>query len=216
MATQHTVVQGECLSSIALKHSFRDYRLIYNHPANQQFRQKRPNPNVIHPGDVITIPDKPVKTVRRATGCCHVFSVSTPRRILRLRILNTEGEPVANEPLEFTPESQAAVQGLRTDAKGTFEIGVEPEARGATLKIGKYELPLRFSDLNPIRETPDEGISGIQARLGNLGYYDGPLTDQLDRPTRIALSLFQHDAGLEMDGKPTAATLQKLLEAYGC
>jgi hypothetical protein len=216
MAKQHTVAQGECLSSIAAKYGFRDYRLIYDHPTNKAFRQKRPNPNVIHPGDVITIPEKPVKTVRGATGRSHVFSVPAPKRILRLRILDAEGKPVANEPVEFAPEGKPAVQARRTDAQGEFEIAVEPDARGATLKIGGYKLPLRFSHLNPIRETPDEGISGIQARLANLGYYTGPSADQLDRATRIALSLFQYDAGLERDGKPNAATLDKLMEAYGC
>ncbi len=123
---------------------------------------------------------------------------------------------MANEPVEFSADGKPPISGQRTDAQGKFETEVGLEACGGTLKIAGRELSLRFSHLNPIRDTPDQGISGIQARLRNLGYYSGPITDELDKATRVALSIFQHDAGLEVGGKPNAATLDKLAEAYGC
>lgn len=55
MATPYTVKAGDTLSAIASRHGMR-WQDIYNHPDNAAFRAKRPNPNVIYPGDVIMIP----------------------------------------------------------------------------------------------------------------------------------------------------------------
>jgi hypothetical protein len=56
MAQNHIVVKGDTLSGIAKKHGFKDWRTIYNDPSNAAFRRKRPNPNLIFPGDVVVIP----------------------------------------------------------------------------------------------------------------------------------------------------------------
>jgi len=58
MPKNYTVQPGDTLSKIASKHGFNNYRDIYDHPSNAPFRAKRPNPNLIFPGDVIVIPEK--------------------------------------------------------------------------------------------------------------------------------------------------------------
>lgn len=75
MPTKHTVKSGETLSAIARQHGIADWRTLYNHPDNAPFRQKRPNPNLIHAGDEIIIPDKPDKHVTVRSGAHHVFVV---------------------------------------------------------------------------------------------------------------------------------------------
>jgi len=55
IAGNYTVVRGDSLSSIGQRHGV-DWNKIYNHPSNIAFRTKRPNPNLIEPGDVIFIP----------------------------------------------------------------------------------------------------------------------------------------------------------------
>src|ERR1051325_8947818 len=65
MAT-HVVKKGESLSTIARQYGHSDWKAIYDHPANAGFKKKRPNPNVIHPGDVVVIPDKPILGLKRA------------------------------------------------------------------------------------------------------------------------------------------------------
>ena len=57
MGDYYTVQQGDCLSSIAQNFGFPDYATIYRDPENAAFRKKRPNPNVICPGDILYIPD---------------------------------------------------------------------------------------------------------------------------------------------------------------
>ena len=58
----YTVAQGDCLSSIALHHGYADWRKIYNHADNADFRRLRPNPNCIYPGDSIYIPETDTRT----------------------------------------------------------------------------------------------------------------------------------------------------------
>jgi hypothetical protein len=52
----HTVRRGESLSGIATKHGIRYWANIYLAGENDDFRRKRPNPNLIMPGDTIVIP----------------------------------------------------------------------------------------------------------------------------------------------------------------
>jgi hypothetical protein len=58
MPNTYKVQPGDTLNKIASKHGFNNYRDIYDHPSNAALRAKRPNPNLIFPGDVIVIPDK--------------------------------------------------------------------------------------------------------------------------------------------------------------
>ena len=53
---QYIVVRGDNLSKIARRNGLKSWRDIYYHFANSHFRQKRTNPNLIHPGDVLQIP----------------------------------------------------------------------------------------------------------------------------------------------------------------
>jgi len=56
MSTPYTVQRGDTLTKIAIRHGFRNWRVIYDHPDNAGFKRLRPNPNLIYPGDVIQIP----------------------------------------------------------------------------------------------------------------------------------------------------------------
>lgn len=51
----HLVLPGECLSSIAEDHGIADWNTLYNAAENAEFRQKRPNPDEIFPGDRIYV-----------------------------------------------------------------------------------------------------------------------------------------------------------------
>ena len=57
MSTEYIIKQGDCLVSIARKHGFDDWRVIYNHPDNAAFKQEHPDPNLIYPGELLMIPD---------------------------------------------------------------------------------------------------------------------------------------------------------------
>src|SRR5215471_991628 len=96
----HIVKQGECLSRIAASYGFRDYRTIYDHPKNAEFRKLRPNPNIIFPGDVIFIPDKALKNESVPTAKVHRFEVPNQRRVLRIVVEDLKGKKMAVTPYE--------------------------------------------------------------------------------------------------------------------
>ena len=56
MAGQYTVVRGDNLTAIAKRFGLPSWRELYYSPDNTAFRTKRPNPNLIYPGDVINVP----------------------------------------------------------------------------------------------------------------------------------------------------------------
>jgi LysM domain len=56
MSLPYTVKKGDTLSAIARQKGFKSWQEIYNHPENEAFRLKRPNPNLIFPGDILILP----------------------------------------------------------------------------------------------------------------------------------------------------------------
>lgn len=52
----YTVVSGDTLSGIAARFGLSSWRAIYDHERNAEFRAKRPDPNLIHVGDVLFVP----------------------------------------------------------------------------------------------------------------------------------------------------------------
>ncbi|MBB94777.1 MAG: hypothetical protein CML68_09265 [Rhodobacteraceae bacterium] len=55
----HTVKKGDTLSKIAKKYGIKSAKALYDDPANAKFRKLRPNPDLIEPGDKVTIPPTP-------------------------------------------------------------------------------------------------------------------------------------------------------------
>src|SRR5687767_7480634 len=94
MGKEHIVKQGETLSDIARRHGFADWRLVYNHSSNAELRKKRPDPNVLFPGDKIQLPAIKPRQVSRKTGGGGPFTLQTRSRVLRLKLQGPEGKPL--------------------------------------------------------------------------------------------------------------------------
>jgi hypothetical protein len=212
---KHVVRQGECLSGIARQYGFNDYRTVYEHPDNAALKKQRPNPNILHPGDVVAIPSRKAKSASISTGKVHRFQVVLPKKELHLRLLDPEGQPLAHEPYVLTVGDEPPIEGKQTDGDGRLKERVALSHAGATLELKGRTLRLRFGQLNPLRQGPQNDFSGLQERLRSLGYTpgnDGALGDK----TRMALAVFQIDEGLEVTGEPDEQTLNKLEQRYTC
>ncbi len=215
MAQVHTVQQGECFTVIARKYGFADFRTIYDHPQNAELKRKRPDPNLLYPGDQIVIPDRALKTEDLPTGSSHRFVVTATRRLLRINVEDACGHHVGNEPYQLT------VGGLEltgtTGGSGELEHPIPTDAEQARLTIKGHTFELDIAHLNPLTaDSPDRGVSGAQGRLLNMGYDVGAVDGDLGSQTRQALEQFQRDNGLEVSGELDDATRAKLMELHGC
>src|SRR5262245_53452531 len=90
----HVVKQGECLSSIAAKYGFVDWRTIYDHPNNTDIKQQRPDPNLLFPGDQLFIPPRETKHEAGGTESKHRFTLKATKTLLRLRLQDQAWAPL--------------------------------------------------------------------------------------------------------------------------
>ncbi|MGQ9695142.1 MAG: PGRP and LysM peptidoglycan-binding domain-containing protein [Thermodesulfobacteriota bacterium] len=205
----YTVKQGDCLSSIASKYGL-FWEKIWNHPKNAQLKEKRKDPNVLYPGDVLFIPDKEEKEEPASTEQRHRFRVKGVPAMLRLQFKHGD-QPRANEL--YTLEIDGMIISGNTDGEGRIEQHLPPKAKRGKLLLGEYqeEFILEFGHLDPIEE-----ISGVQARLNNLGFDCGKVDGILGPKTEAALKEFQKQYGLLVTGKIDEQTINKLKNIYGC
>jgi hypothetical protein len=207
MPLRHVIKQGESVISLSELHGlFAD--TIWNDPANAGLKEKRKDMNVLMPGDVLVIPDKRPKEVRRATNNVHKFQRKGIPAILRLQLFEIE-EPRANQ--KFTLEVDGQTFQGQTDSRGVLEQAIPANSKKGVLIVGPDELCLKldFGYLDPINE-----ISGVKKRLTNMGYDCGAPTNEMTDELRNQLKLFQKRFELEETGEISAQTLQKLEELH--
>ncbi len=208
MPNRHTVSQGECISSIAARYGFFP-ATIWDNTGNSRLKAERGDPNVLYEGDVVVIPDRRVRSEPSATEQRHRFRrKGVPERLL-FQILDEE-QPRANQPYVLDVDGRLT-QGT-TDAEGAVVEFIPPDARKARLLIGeeRQEYVLDLGCLDPIDQ-----LSGVQARLNNLGYDCGAVDGALGPRTTAALRRFQQDHSLPESGTADQQTQQKLREVYG-
>jgi Putative peptidoglycan binding domain len=214
MGTTHVVQQGECLSQIAAGYGFADYTDVYNHPDNDDFRQLRPNPNLIQPGDQVQIPDLDKKSVDCPTGASYNFQVTRPKRKLKVQIQDTSGKPIASQPYTLVGTGLSAT-GQSTSA-GFIEADLPIDLNVATLTIGTLVRTLHIGHLNPLRDVDDGGVSGVQARLANLGFNPGTVDGIYGPRTAAAITAYQKANGMDQTGQIDDALLSALDSDHGC
>jgi hypothetical protein len=211
----HIVQQGECLSRIAAKYGFRNFRTVYDDAGNAKLRKLRPDPNLLFPGDVVFIPEKQPKEESVPTTKLHRFQISGPRRVLRVVLEDLDGKKMASEPYELDIEGNVT-KGV-TGPDGLIEQVIPLNAVNGTLTTKRYIWPLNIAHLNPLDDTKDAGITGMQARLRNMGYDPGPIDGILGPRTKEAILEFQEDnPPLKVDGVCGPKTRAMLVRLYGC
>jgi hypothetical protein len=220
MGINHTVKQGEHLSSIARHYGFSVYKVIWNDPKNAKLKERRKNPNVLYPGDRIYIRDKEEKQESGSTEQRHRFRMKSPKLELRLVLEDQYEKPIKNARCELHVESE--VFHLTSDGIGHINQSIPATAENAFLIIKDQETPLnetvvsiKIGHLDPVEEQ-----SGQLSRLNSLGYFAGPLPN-VSKEENLALFLsaveeFQCDHGLTVDGKCGPLTQAKLKQVHGC
>lgn len=211
MAKEHEVAPGDYLAQLAADHGFADPATIWNDSANAGLRQERDDPEILLPGDALTIPEPQVGTVSRPTGKMHVFVGKTPPTLmLRLVLQDPRGTALADLGGTLQLDS-APGKAVTTDGSGKIETEIPVTTTRVIVTAGTRRWEAQVGHLDPVTE-----ISGYRERLNNLGYRAGSATDPADPILQSAVEEFQCDNGLGVDGKCGPATQHTLKEVHGC
>lgn len=206
---QHTVMQGECIGSIACNHGF-FWQTVWNDPANAALKQKRKDPNVLMPGDTVAIPELRGKVEQLPLNKRHTFKLKGVPAKFYLRLLEA-GKPRANEP--YTLEIDGLHFKGTTNASGEINVYIPPGAQSGLLVVGTGDSRSEYSLQLGLLDPADE-LSGAQARLENLGFHPGENDGKLSPETIQALRAFQASHGLPVTGQLDAATQKKLNDSH--
>lgn len=186
----HVVQQGEWISKISAQYGIvSDWRRVWNHPKNSDLRQKRKEPNVIFPGDLLFIPELESREENCTTDNRHRFKLKTGKKKLKLVLRDWDDKPRTGVICALEISNHLYGEKTKTDEQGKLEFEIPEGVSVARLLVGKngsevYEVLV--GHLDPIDE-----VSGYQQRLSNLGYYSGEI-DGIDGPeTKSATRSFQ-------------------------
>ena len=98
MASDYQVKPGDCILTIAYANKL-PWEKIWDHPNNAALKKKRKNPNLLHEGDRLYVPDIELGDCPVATGAVHRIVVKRPVAKLRLRVVFDPGaKPTAERP----------------------------------------------------------------------------------------------------------------------
>ncbi|MEL7500061.1 MAG: peptidoglycan-binding protein [Planctomycetota bacterium] len=213
---EHEVKPGDCLSKIAVEYGL-TWEQIWNDAANASLRSKRKDPNILMPGDIVSVPAKKKKKKNKSTGQKHNFKRKKEQSKLSLRLL-FDGEPIQNQPCRLEVGNQKPRQGSingngDVTIEGETEFTLHSSVTFAKLFVG--EAPdetmyrLYIGHLNPYDED-----SGMQQRLNNLGFRCGAADGIVGPKTRAAIKRFQREHQLKIDGEPSDSIKEKLKQEH--
>ena len=216
MTIQHKVNPGESAEFVAWAHGHEDFKTVWNHDDNSKLRERRPDPNILMPGDKLAMPEAKPRVYTLATGQRHRIVVKIPRKELRLRVLAHKDEPLANAKYRLVLDGVPKPREGTTDGDGMLKEKVRVDVPGALLEIDGRRFRLRLNYINPFPVEPNDPASGVSSRLANLGYEAGGASKPGSPALSSALALYQADAGIEVTGELDSATKDQLAKDFGC
>ena len=184
----YVIKQGDYLDLLAHVFDF-DADTVWNDPANDELRKRRPNPNMLCPTDILYIPTQAARrpvTHSLVTGQTNTF-VSTPPTVdVSLKFADPNRASQA-----FTMPELGSLTGLATGADGstTFKVPVTLKSFTVVFTSDGASFTCKTGHLDPIST-----LSGVAQRLQNLGYLDPAASYDLAKidAIRRALSAFRY------------------------
>lgn len=192
----HVVRDGDCISSIA-KQKGHFWETIWNDPGNSDLKSARQDPNVLLPGDRVTVPDLRPKQEPGATEEHHRFRRKGEPAKLRIRLVKEPDTEQAEQQGEYTERYEGST--TITEDPDPVEQTVEDEPRanvpylldidgeryeGSTDADGSLEVPMPGSArrgkliLNPGTQDEEE----FMLQLGHLS----PVSEVVGVKQRLA------------------------------
>jgi hypothetical protein len=183
--------QGECIYSIAAK-SGHFWKTLWDHPRNRALRDARKVPGVLLPGDRVFVPELDVKTLTLESGKRHRIVLHGESVLLRLRLRDADGEPIAKA--KYRMEVAGQELSVTTNDEGYLEAPVPILAESACLTdlLTNECFTLAIGHMDPTGAP-----SAVRKRLANLGYVPEAEAGDLDEHLNNLLDEFREDAELD-------------------
>lgn len=210
----HDVKQGDTLIGLAAKNGFPDADTLLNDPQNATLKENRKDPGVLLPGDKVFIPSRELRQEPAATDARHTFKVTRPKAWIRLAVKDADGVALANKKYQLTVEGK--ITSGTVPEGGIIEQQVPVDARSGQLTVYLSDTPndVEIWELQLGYMDPLDSITGVQARLNNLGFDCGDPTGVVDEPTTRAIKAFQARIGIEQTGAIDDTLKEKLTSYY--
>lgn len=149
MTRSHTIVEGDCCSSLAAAAGLPDYHSVYDHGDNADLKARRPNANALLVGDVVAVPEVETKTVDAATTRRHRYVVTVRAVKLRVKVLDREGRPLRGKAWRLTWGGGQRDGTLGSDGKIEAEVP-------ATVSAARLVLDPDAPPPEPVAPPPPE------------------------------------------------------------
>ncbi|TPV94180.1 MAG: hypothetical protein B7733_16635 [Myxococcales bacterium FL481] len=165
---------------------------------------------ILHAGDLVYLPVKGPRGERRhdlAIGECDEFHVAGVVRRLKL-VLKRNGDPLRETSYELV--CMGATRSNTTDGDGLLDEPIPYAATEAELFVNGVTRRLVLGGIDPVHT-----VTGVQARLSNLGYHSGAVDGRYGPITRRSVRKFQAAKSLVVDAIVGPSTRAGLLAAYG-
>jgi len=243
METDHVVQSGDCIESIAKRFGFFP-DTIWEHANNSALRDLRKDPNILHEGDVVHVPQLTEKEESGANEKKHRFRRKGVPARLRMVFMRPKPpdeeaesgaagsgnsdpseyqEPVRQFEEEHEPIANAKfvieIDGITTDgtsnAEGLVDVPIPPDAVKGKIRFFPGTEDEISYDLELGEMAPIETIIGVRKRLYNLSYRCPPSGDEMDPVLKDAIGRFQAEHDLEVTRESDQATQDKLKEVHG-
>jgi hypothetical protein len=215
---KHVVADGDRMSKIAHEHGYKDYHALYL-AQPEKFRKKRPNPEILMPGDEVELPDK--IEAKHSTKDKKAQKYEDDTKLPEVRVtLQAAGKPLANKVLTVTADGKI-LGAVTSDGDGAVKFHVEPDTAKVLLTCSDppFSIRLRLGELRPATEA-----GGVEQRLDNLDYRvpiaaasapagskaEKTAKEAHERRIKKAVQRFQEDHKKKADGK-VDDDLRKLL-----
>ena len=200
----YQVQPGDCMQNIASNTGFL-WQTLWNLPENADLKSNRV-PNILLPGDRLTIPPIQPRVVNASTDQLHKFVRLGTGSRLKLRFLDDQQQPRSGIPYLLNIDGQTMNDTL--DDQGSLDVAIPCKASRGSIQLQTDSEPETYP-LSLGHLDPDDSPTGIRARLQNLGFNcasDGGWNDDL----RKAVQKFQMVNNFPVTGQLDDQTLQAL------
>jgi hypothetical protein len=204
----YQVQPGDCMASIAHQYGF-TWQTLWNLPANAELKRQR-QPNLLLPGDYVTIPAIRLREESRPTDQLHKFQVVGQSCRLRLRFLDDKKQPRTGVAYVLTIDGKTTRGTL--DGAGSLNVPIPADASQGSILLQTGPDP-EIYPLNLGHLDPDSSPTGIRGRLNNMGFScasDG----NWDADLQAAIKRFQIANDIPPTGELDDQTRQALKEGH--